>query len=100
MILIQYAQEKYDEVWKRTDTGEIEQALKDLGKVVTEDCKLIEEAFQKYGKLEFGPNLEYKLTKNPKRKDIDKLRDQLTKDLKKWKDEKVLVVYVFACHGI
>ena len=71
-----------------------------MGPAVNHDCQLLEEAFQKYGKLEFGPNSEYDLTKNPKRKDIQKLTNQLRSDLKEWKDKKLLVVYVFACHGI
>ena len=74
--------------------------MKDLGDVVKTDCKLIEEAFQKYGSLNFGQNNEYKLTDNPKEKDIKNLKTQLIEDLKKYRDEKVFVVYIFACHGI
>ena len=80
--------------------GSVGQAMKDLGDAVNVDCMLIEEAFQKYGTLQFGPDKEYKLTNNPKRKVIKKLRKQLMKDLKLWKNEKVLIVYIFACHGI
>ena len=84
----------------RKEDGTVVQALKDLDDTVNDDCMMIENAFQKYGKLHFGPNKEYKLTDDPKEADINNLKKQLTSDLKRWKSEKVLVVWIFACHGI
>ena len=100
IISIQYAQPKYDSTWKKNDKGKVEQAMKDLGDAVNNDCMMMEEAFKKYGTLEFGPNKEYKLTDDPKEADIKKLKKQLLKDLKRWKNEKVLIVYILASHGI
>ena len=84
---------------KRAD-GSVTQAMKDLGDAVNDDCKKIEEAFQKYGSLYFGENNEYKLANDLKESHIKKIKKSLQNDLKKWKDEKVFVVYIFACHGI
>ena len=74
--------------------------MADLGLVVKQDCKLIEESFKKYGDLYFGPDDMYKLVDDPSYKEINKLKRQLMKDLKKWAKEKTLVVYILASHGI
>ena len=39
--------------------------MKDLGPVVKNDCAMIEEAFSKYGTLDFGPDNCYKMVDDP-----------------------------------
>ena len=39
--------------------------MKDLGPVVKNDCKMIEEAFSKYGSLDFGEKDCYKMINEP-----------------------------------
>ena len=101
-ILVQYATAKYDMVWTKKDNGKVVQAMLDLGEVVREDCRLFEDTFQKYGDLYFGPNDMYKVVEDPSYKDIMNLKNQLFKELKTWKEDnqKPLVIYIFACHGI
>ena len=76
------------------------QAMNNLGDVVKKDCKLIEESFEKYGKLYSGPNDMYKMVDDPSFKDISKLKFQLRKDLTAWNKEKTFVIYILASHGI
>ena len=74
--------------------------MADLGLVVRQDCKLIEDSFKKYGELYYGPNGMYKMVEDPSYKEVQKMKWQLNKDLKAWIKEKTLVVYIFASHGI
>ena len=43
--VVQFATAKYNQVWSKDDDGKISQAMIDLGDVVKQDCKLIEDSF-------------------------------------------------------
>ena len=109
--MFQIAIGEYGKCKKQGKDGTTRQMLDNL-ESVKQDCAWLEEAFSKYGTISFGPDIDpkddkenkirnmFKMTNEPSFQTIATSRTELRKLLEKNKHKKVLVVYVFAGHGM
>ena len=67
---------------------------------VQDDCAWLEGAMEQYLIMDYGPDNMYKMINDPSYKMVDATRRSIMKYLKNNPEKKVLVVYVFACHGV
>ena len=99
IVMVEITTETYDACKILKTDGSVKQMMKDLPNV-NQDCAWLEDAFSRYGTINFGPNDMFKMLDGPSRTTVKATWDELRKLLEENKHEQIFVAYVFAGHGI
>ena len=84
----------------KKEDGTVSQGLDDIESVY-EDCALLEDAMMSYSVTNYGPDDIYKMTSyDPDIQDVSTMEQSLRRYVDEHPDEKVLIVYILACHSI
>ena len=98
-LVVYFATDKFDEVWKVDRMGEIVQFYANLTEC-KKDCKTFKNAMKEYKITDTGPEDIYNMDSNPKDDTIKETVKEIKIRLRDNPDKNFLIFYILAGHGM